>query len=65
MDFLSNVKNKDLKKDLGGREYKLADCDKPTRKGYYLHFRAKGLSPGFTWFVGTDENGNYVEEFLA
>ena len=65
MDFLSSVKSKDLKKDLGSREYRFEDCDKPTRRGRYLHFKAKGLSPGFTWFVGSNENGDYIEEWLG
>ena len=65
VDFLSSLKNKDLIKDLASRDHETEICDKPTRRGHYFHCKAKGLSPGFTWFVGTDENGNYIEEWVG
>lgn len=65
IDFVSSIRSRDLIKDLGSREYTFETCDKPTRQGRYIHCKAKGLSPGHTWFVGNDENGEYIEEFLG
>lgn len=61
----SQILNTQLRNQMKSREYTTEVCDKPTRKGHYLKFSAKGLSPGYVWFVGKDENGRHIEEYLG
>jgi hypothetical protein len=61
---IDKVTDPRLINELNKREYRVEPCKLPTRKGHYLIFKAKGLSPGFTWFVGINGNGEYIEEDL-
>lgn len=41
-----------------GWEYNTKACDKTYRQGEYLNFKARGLVPGSTYFVGVDPRYN-------
>ena len=54
-----------LVKERGVLHVKPFANDRGTRKGHYVSIKGLGLSPPQVWFLGKDEHGNELVEYVT